>query len=1485
MIDVNDFSKFRIGLAGSDDIRGWSHGEVKKPETINYRTLKPEKDGLFCEKIFGPARDWECQCGRYKRVRFKGIICERCGVEVTRSKVRRERMGHIELASPVAHIWYLRGTRSWMTYLLMDTESREDLKATQLEKVIYFSAYLIISVEEEARMQEMPEFETELDELWANYAQNCRIYRNHLLSLRDLHYLRLESELAQMEGVAEVSDSEGDSAAATRLREDYGRRVKKIAEEIESLTAEIKEVAEHRLEMLRVQAKRLESEIEETAASGDSAKKSISKQLADALEEISDKSEQIQAQLDIPAGELKPNEAVTDDGEADLEELIEQLEDFRTQLTSQRGEAADEERYLEEFAKLRPRQVIEDQQLQEELDFRFGELYTASMGAEAILELIDKIDFEAEEERLRIALNPPDGQKPLSGQRREKAVKRLEILSAFNSRDENGRLSSDPSSIILNTIPVIPPDLRPMVQLDGGRFATSDLNDLYRRVINRNNRLKKLLEIGAPGIIVNNEKRMLQKSIDALFDNGRRSKPVMSQNNRPLKSLSDMLKGKQGRFRLNLLGKRVDYSGRSVIVAGPSLKFHQCGIPRLMALELFKPFMIRELERRGIASYIKSAKRMVEDTISGRARPVPTEDPSYSWSGDDTVFQLRSEQVWDVLNDVVKEHPVLLNRAPTLHRLGIQAFEPVLVHGKAIRLHPLVCTAFNADFDGDQMAVHLPLSSEARAEAEVLMLSAHNLLSPSNGRPLVTPTQDMIIGAYYLTQAVAGSEGEGRIFRTQEQVERAVEDGGLSVHALIDYRSEALLKEGGNCWGSDDAAEEALSEANGSVRFENSSYIPTTAGRVIFNDVLPEDFPFVNEKLDRRQVGALVEDLAYNYSRSTTADSLDGLKRLCFHWASKSGITVSVDDIKTPPAKTSILERSEEEAEKVEKNFRRGIITDSERRQQEVEIWTEATNAVRQHLEVDLQTDLFNPVDMMIRSGARSNMMQVRQIAGMRGLVANPRGDMIPRPIKSNFKEGLSTLEYFISTPGARKGLVDTALRTADSGYLTRRLVDVAQEVIINDINPFDSDRPVPSLLIEDVRPDTPEERTHLESRLFGRVLAQDVELSDGTVYPKGEMVTREIMEHLRDDSDVAEVRVLSPLTDDSEYGISAMSYGMSLATGKLIEVGEAVGVIAAQSIGEPGTQLTMRTFHTGGVVGKDLADGLPRVVELFEARSPKGKAVVAGASGTVRVTEDESSDRTVTIFPMGETEGESIIIPRGQRLEVEDGQEVVAGDVFVEGPLDPKELLSIKGIRATQQYLVDQVQKVYREQGVSIHDKHIEIIVRQMTRRIIVDSSGDSEFLSGAVVDARKYRDVNRHLMQEGKTPASGRPEIMGITKASLATDSWLAAASFQETTRVLTAAAIASRSDDLKGLKENIVIGKLIPAGTGVPAYREIAPEAPDYVPMESFISDEEEMRRILDPDGEMIGEGGHLRVVETDTDGMEMIGASDGIQEQAS
>jgi len=1463
MTDVNDFSKFRIGLAGSDDIRGWSHGEVKKPETINYRTLKPEKDGLFCEKIFGPMRDWECQCGRYKRVRFKGIICERCGVEVTRSKVRRERMGHIELASPAAHIWYLRGTRSWLTYLLMDTNQREELKANQLEKVIYFSAYLVISLDPKVVQREMPHLENEMDEYWRNYFEECDIYRDRLYYLLDAHQLQLEAELEKLEADSTKDSAKGSKAAkseAERLMKDYDNQTKQLEEQIASLTTELEEVLRHRLTYLENQAKRLEKQSLVLAESEDDDAKeragALSAAHGERLKTIEVLKNTLDALLEEASEVRQPLQAL--DPDVDLAKTMEEQNQFREQLEKMRQEAEAEERYLDEFKKLHARQVVEDTKLFQELEFRYGALFKSGMGAEAILDLIKNIDFEAEEQKLREDINPSDGQRSLSEQRREKALKRLEILSAFNKKDDTtGRLNSDPASIILNAIPVIPPDLRPMVQLDGGRFATSDLNDLYRRVINRNNRLKRLMEIGAPDIIINNEKRMLQKSIDALFDNGRRGKPVLSQNNRPLKSLSDMLKGKQGRFRLNLLGKRVDYSGRSVIVAGPSLKFHQCGIPRLMALELFKPFVIRELERRGISTYIKSAKRMVEDTISGRARAITAGlDAAGRPTVDQDIFKMRSEQVWDVLNEVVKEHPVMLNRAPTLHRLGIQAFEPVLVHGKAIRLHPLVCTAFNADFDGDQMAVLLPLSAEARAEAEVLMLSAHNLLSPANGRPLVTPTQDMIIGAYYLTQVVTDAKGAGHAFRNFEQVERALEGGSLSIHAPIEYRIPQLRHEASN--GKFGIPQDSLSELTDAFVDREISYVPTTAGRVIFNDVLPEDFPFVNDKLDRRMMGELVEELAYNHSRSVTADSLDQLKSLCFHWASKSGITVSLDDIKTPATKTGILDRSEREAEKVERNYQRGIITDAERRQQEVEIWTEATNEVRQHLEDHIKSDPFNPVDMMISSGARSNMMQVRQIAGMRGLVANPRGDMIPRPIKSNFKEGLSTLEYFIATPGARKGLVDTALRTADSGYLTRRLVDVAQEVIINDSNPFETGRAVPSLLIDDVRPDTTSERTHLETRLFGRVLAEDVKLSDGTIIEKAEMVTRELMERLRDDPDVEEVRVLSPLTDESEHGISALSYGMSMATGKLIEVGEAVGVIAAQSIGEPGTQLTMRTFHTGGVVGKDLADGLPRVVELFEARTPKGEALVAKISGTISITEDESSDRTVTIFPVGDGEPISEIVPRGRRLEIEDGQEVLAGDVLVDGPLNPKELLAIKGIRATQQYLVEQVQKVYREQGVPIHEKHIEIIVRQMTRRITVESSGDSEFLSGKVVDAREYREKNRKLIQEGKRPAMGRPELMGITKASLATDSWLAAASFQETTRVLTAAAIASKSDDLKGLKENIVIGKLIPAGTGVSAYRNIVCDAPDYVPMESYSSEDEEMKHFLEMGGDQFGGG---------------------------
>ena len=1286
MLDVNDFSDLKIGLASADSIRTWSNGEVKKPETINYRTLKPEKDGLFCEKIFGPTRDWECACGKYKRVRFKGIICERCNVEVTRSKVRRERMGHIELAAPAVHIWYLRGTRSWLAYLLMGTQPKEELKAKQLEKVIYFGANLVVSVDADRRHVDMPELEVEvrreLDGIDAD--------RNLELSQRQE---RLETDLAEAEA-SEAKESE-----------------------------------------LRALQRQADKDLEE-----------IGERFAEELERV--------------------------------------------------------ERAWEVFSDLFSRQIIEDEDLWRELVDRWGDYFEGGQGADAIARLIAALDFDAEEETLRSQINPPEGQRPLSAQRKQKAIKRLRILAAFNRRDNYGRRINDPRAMILDVVPVIPPELRPMVQLDGGRFATSDLNDLYRRVINRNNRLKRLLDLAAPDIIVNNEKRMLQEAVDALFDNGRRGRPVTGPGNRPLKSLSDMLKGKQGRFRQNLLGKRVDYSGRSVIVAGPTLRFHQCGLPKIMALELFKPFVMKRLVDVELAPNIKSAKRMVE-----RRRP----------------------QVWDVLEDVIREHPVLLNRAPTLHRLGIQAFEPVLVEGKAIQIHPLVCAAFNADFDGDQMAVHLPLSAEAQAEARVLMLSANNVLSPAHGRPLVTPTQDMIIGAHYLTEMLEGAGEAGRSFRSIDEVRFAYENGDITLHEPIEYR------------GSPDLM---VTPANG----EAARYEPTTAGRVFFNDALPDAFGYVNDTVGQRDMGELVDRLARGFPIAEVAKSLDAVKDICFAFASRSGLTISIDDVRTPKQKTEILDRYEKQADKIERQFRRGIITDGERRQLEVEVWSEATEEVTGRMKDELESDAFNPVNMMVGSGARGNMMQIRQIAGMRGLVANPRGDMIPRPIKSNFREGLRVLEYFIATPGARKGLVDTALRTADSGYLTRRLVDVAQEVIINNEDPFASGTHVKGIWLDDIQPDSPHRRTYLDTRLFGRVLADDVALSDGSVILAGTMVGDGELEALRDDPAVTRVRVLSPLSDDSASGITAASYGMSLATGKLIEQGEAVGVIAAQSIGEPGTQLTMRTFHTGGVAGaQDIAGGLPRVVELFEARTPKGKAILARQAGVVRVRDDGGADRTVVIVENDGSEHDCRIGSE-YRLEVRDGDEVEPGDALVEGPRDPKELLEIRGIDATQRYLVAEVQKVYRDQGVSIHDKHIELIVRQMTKRVAIGEPGDTHFLPDERVDKASFEQTNREIVRSGGRPASGRREVMGITKASLATESWLSAASFQETTRVLTEAAIESKRDTLVGLKENIIIGKLIPAGTGMARYREsYQTRAPDHTPMD-FYSSEDDLADLL-------------------------------------
>ena len=984
MLDVNNFEQLRIGLATADDIRTWSNGEVKKPETINYRTLRPEKDGLFCEKIFGPTKDWECYCGKYKRVRFKGIICERCGVEVTRSKVRRERMGHIELAAPVVHIWYLRGTRSWLAYLLMGTEAREELKAKQLEKVIYFAANLVTSVDEERRHTDLPNLEVELNEELAD------IVRTRDLDI-DRRYKELEEELAKLE-----SEGAKDSELKARQRQ------------VEKEVASIRDHAEAEAELVR--------------------------------------------------------------------------------------------RAFDEFRDLHGRKIIEDEMLWRELRDRYGDYFHGGMGAEAIAQLIEELDLDEEEVKLRDVIEPDEGRRHLSVQRKQKAIKRLKIVSAFNRRNESGRRVNDPRAMILDVVPVIPPELRPMVQLDGGRFATSDLNDLYRRVINRNNRLKRLLDLGAPEIIVNNEKRMLQEAVDALFDNGRRGRPVTGPGNRPLKSLSDMLKGKQGRFRQNLLGKRVDYSGRSVIVVGPTLKLHQCGLPKQMALELFKPFVMKRLVDLELAQNIKSAKRMVER---------------------------RRSHVWDVLEEVIKEHPVLLNRAPTLHRLGIQAFEPVLVEGKAIQIDPLVCTAFNADFDGDQMAVHLPLSAEAQAEARILMLSANNILSPATGRPIVTPTQDMVFGAYYLTVLKDGVKGEGRVFRHLHEVRHALDVGAVDLHAKVTWRRP--LAAAAAAAAVADAATDGESEVDGEIDVaavdpsveghsngasaNGATYeaIETSPGRIIFNTALPDDFEFVNSIVGKRahSLGQIVEVLASNYPRVTVADSLDKIKELCYRYATQSGLTISMEDVKVPAAKKAIVDRHEADAEKAENQFKRGIITDDERRQKEIEIWTTANSEVGKAMEEALHKIPFNPLDMMVDSGARGNPQQVRQIAGMKGLVSNPRGEMIPRPIVSSFREGLSVLEYFISTHGARKGLADTALRTADSGYLTRRLVDVAQELIVRE----DDCGSTRGIWVRDVRPDDEKARYYLETRLDGRVLAREVTLSDGRVFPPGTEVGVDIMD------------------------------------------------------------------------------------------------------------------------------------------------------------------------------------------------------------------------------------------------------------------------------------------------------------------------------------------------------------------------------------
>lgn len=1231
MLDVNFFDELRIGLASAENIRDWSFGEVKKPETINYRTLKPEKDGLFDEKIFGPTRDWECYCGKYKRVRFKGIICERCGVEVTRAKVRRERMGHIELAAPVTHIWYFKGVPSRLGYLL-------DLAPKDLEKVIYFAAYMITEVDAEAREEDLPQLEKKL----ANDRKKVENRRDVDLDIRTK---KLEDDTAELE--------------AEDAKSDVKRKVREAAER--------------------------------------------------ELKSIREKSEK----------ELERMESV-----------------------------------WARFKNLKVQDLEGDENLYREMRDRYGMYFKGDMGAAAIKHRLETFDLATEHKMLT------DLSENGKGAKKTRAIKRLKVVNAFLTT------SNKPASMVLDCVPVIPPDLRPMVQLDGGRFATSDLNDLYRRVINRNNRLKRLADLGAPEIIVNNEKRMLQEAVDALFDNGRRGRPVTGPGNRALKSLSDMLKGKQGRFRQNLLGKRVDYSGRSVIVVGPQLKLHQCGLPKQMALELFKPFVMKRLVDLNHAQNIKSAKRMVE-----RARPV----------------------VWDVLEEVIAEHPVLLNRAPTLHRLGIQAFEPQLVEGKAIQIHPLVCTAFNADFDGDQMAVHLPLSAEAQAEARILMLSSNNILSPANGRPITSPTQDMVLGLYHLTMSREGELGEGRAFSSISEAIMAHDQHSVSLQAKIKIRLD-----------------------------HSTETTETTLGRALFNEALPADFPFVDLDVTKKQLGGIVDRLAEFYPKVVVAQTLDALKSLGFHWATRAGITIGIEDVVTPPRKKEILESYETQADKVQSQYEKGLITDDERRQELIEIWTKATAEVGKEMEENFPR--VNPVWMMVFSGARGNMMQIRQIAGMRGLVANPKGEIIPRPIKSNFREGLSVLEYFISTHGARKGLADTALRTADSGYLTRRLCDVAQDVIIREED-CGTDRGL--ALQIGVRQESGGliKFDHVETSVFGRTLADDIEV-DGVVIAKAgiDLGDRNIDELVA--AGVDEVKIRSVLTCDSKVGQCAACYGRSLAAGQLVAVGEAVGIIAAQSIGEPGTQLTMRTFHTGGVAGDDITHGLPRIVELFEARTPKGVAPIAETAGVVSFRED-AKGKKIIVTP--EDGGEEVAYPitRRQKLLVEEGVRVEVGQKMVVGAIDPKQVLRILGPRATQIHLVNEIQSVYRSQGVGIHDKHIEVIVRQMLKRITVLEAGDADLLPGELVERGRFEAENRRVVTSGGKAASGRPELMGITKASLATESWLSAASFQETTRVLTDAALSEKSDPLLGLKENVIIGKLIPAGTGLARYRNIRVE----------------------------------------------------------
>jgi DNA-directed RNA polymerase subunit beta' len=1398
LLDINNFDAIEIGLASSRQIRAWSSGEVTKPETINYRTLKPEKDGLFCERIFGPTKDWECYCGKYKRVRYKGIVCERCGVEVTRSKVRRERMGHIDLAAPVSHIWFFKGVPSRIGYLL-------DMAPKELEKILYFAASIVTWVDQEARWRDLPtleaEMQSELDRL-------------------------LEEERGRVDELRTSLAARVDFLQ-TGAQGDFGDEDHLWAE---SLDVNVKRLSDEEREKLVKDVQRsFATDIDDTEAYYEDARQ----RLKDVWKLFANKEEPSE---DPPAeGEEWPLSAYGD-RPADKDEFV-------------------------------PKTIIADETFFRELKHRFGspygfgEYFGGGMGAEHVRELLrEKPDYDREApvrevdaeraageglapqdqpglvlEHERIDLE--DQVKNGKGQKQARAVKRLKVLSAFlNSGNK-------PEMMVLEAVPVIPPELRPMVQLDGGRFATSDLNDLYRRVINRNNRLKRLLDLGAPEIIVNNEKRMLQEAVDALFDNGRRGRPVTGPGNRPLKSLSDMLKGKQGRFRQNLLGKRVDYSGRSVIVSGPSLRLHQCGLPKLMALELFKPFIMAQLVERKEAQNIKAAKKMVDSMIP---------------------------QVWDVLEQVIHEHPVLLNRAPTLHRLGIQAFEPVLVEGKAIQVHPLVCHAFNADFDGDQMAVHLPLSAEAQAEARVLMLSSNNILSPAHGSPLATPTQDMVLGTYYLSYGPEEAELEKldrekikpHVFRTAQEAELSYEHGMVKLHDLAEFRAPG--REGG--------------------------HVLTTVGRIIFNDrieraleeALGEEFDratyrFINKTLKKRDVTGFVDELIQTYGAPAIALVLDAFKDLGFHYATQAGVTISKNDVLVPPTKEKILAKYEAEVRAIQDQYEEGLITQEERHLAVTDKWNAATEEVAQAMIENIEgADQLNSIYMMANSGARGSFKQIRQLAGMRGLMANPKGEIIERPVKANFMEGLDVIEYFTSTHGARKGLADTALRTADSGYLTRRLVDVAQDVIIR-IEDCGTEEYLDAPLYK--------ETGDANDMLVGRVSATEFTTKRGrTLLEAGQEITREdlaeLTDALGDDREVT-VPVRSVLKCEATTGVCQACYGRSLATGKMAMIGDAVGIIAAQSIGEPGTQLTMRTFHTGGVAGADITHGLPRVVELFEARKPKGLAQITEVDGVVAIEETEKALTVVITDDAGEEH--RLAFPRRTRLFVSEGERVAAGRQLNEGSLYPHDLLKLRGRTETERYLVKEVQEVYKSQGVDINDKHIELIVRQMLKKVRVDQKGDTGYLPGQFVDRYDFARENARVKDDGGETAQFEEIILGITKASLNTDSFLSAASFQETTKVLTDAALEGKKDTLNGLKENVIIGKLIPAATGLKRYRRIEIEPSEPLPRamdEVGLLDSDEIAAELGL-GDGDGLGGFGAAFDEDLSTLEDIGAGAGDQ----